>query len=63
MDKYFWSHKCLLHMKEFVEGKVYIQMGSGADSGISGCEEKEVARARRCLSTWNTLCFCPVSNI
>lgn len=52
-----------LHMKEFVEGKVYTQMRGGADGGISGCEEEEVARASRCLSAWNTLCFCPVSDV
>lgn len=37
-------------MKEFVEGKVYTQMRGGADGGISGSEEEEVARASRYLS-------------
>lgn len=35
MDIYFWSHECLFHMKELMEGKVYTRM-RGSGGGISG---------------------------
>lgn len=43
---YFWSHDFLLHVKEYVKGKVLYTHGGGR-GGIAGHVEEEVARASR----------------
>lgn len=48
MNIYFWSHECLLLMKELVEGKVYTQTRGGG-GGISGRVRGGVGGAGRCF--------------
>lgn len=63
MDIYFWSHECLFHMKELMEGKVYTQM-RGSGGGISGHVRGGGGWSWQAFSSlWSTSCFHPLGNV